>query len=65
MCSTVTRSDIISKTKSKRVVILTTHSMEEADRLSDRIGMLMHVSACECMRARVCGVRANTYALLC
>lgn len=30
---------VISEAKKGRVVILTTHSMEEADTLSDRIGI--------------------------
>lgn len=32
--------DIIQETKEGRAIILTTHSMEEADILSDRIGIL-------------------------
>lgn len=32
--------DIIQETKKGRVIILTTHSMEEADILSDRIGIM-------------------------
>lgn len=32
--------DIIEKAKKGRVIILTTHSMEEADVLSDRIGIM-------------------------
>lgn len=31
--------DIISESKSKRAMVLTTHSMEEADVLCNRIGM--------------------------
>jgi ABC-type multidrug transport system ATPase subunit len=41
----VSRQDVwkvISDTKKGRVVILTTHSMEEADVLSDRIGIVAH-----------------------
>ncbi|KAH0903188.1 hypothetical protein HID58_042691 [Brassica napus] len=36
--------DIIQETKEGRAIILTTHSMEEADILSDRIGILAKVS---------------------
>ena len=32
--------DLIEKVKKGRVVILTTHSMEEADILGDRIGIM-------------------------
>ena len=32
--------DIIQETKKGRAIILTTHSMEEADILSDRIGIM-------------------------
>lgn len=34
--------DIISESKSKRAMVLTTHSMEEADVLCNRIGMNLH-----------------------
>ena len=33
--------DILSKLKGKKALILTTHSMEEADFLSDRIGVIV------------------------
>lgn len=33
---------MIQKLKKDRVIILTTHSMEEADMLSDRIGVMAH-----------------------
>jgi ABC-type multidrug transport system ATPase subunit len=32
--------DLISEVKRERVVVLTTHSMEEADVLGDRIGII-------------------------